>query len=131
MIRRHPRSTRTDTLFPYTTLFRSLNFSSLRQVTFNSGRRLQDGTVSFEFKEEEKTGNVKLPPQIKLALPVFRGDAAAYKITARLKYVIKDGALAIWFELERPDLVIDDAYQHVIADVATQTGIEVFRGMPA
>src|SRR3546814_19502373 len=24
MIRRHPRSTRTDTLFPYTTLFRSL-----------------------------------------------------------------------------------------------------------
>src|SRR3546814_9266379 len=72
----------------------ALNFSSLRQVTFNSGRRLQDGTVSFEFKEEEKTGNVKLPPQIKLALPVFRGDAAAYKITARLKYVIKDGALA-------------------------------------
>src|SRR3546814_3144305 len=32
----------------------ALNFSSLRQVTFNSGRRLQDGTVSFEFKEEEK-----------------------------------------------------------------------------
>src|SRR3546814_20986987 len=26
MIRRPPRSTRTDTLFPYTTLFRSLNF---------------------------------------------------------------------------------------------------------
>src|SRR3546814_12844048 len=25
MIRRHPRSTRTDTLFPYTTLFRSLH----------------------------------------------------------------------------------------------------------
>src|SRR3546814_8868160 len=32
MIRRPPRSTRTDTLFPYTTLFRSLN-----QFT-NSGR---------------------------------------------------------------------------------------------
>src|SRR3546814_15600086 len=26
MIRRPPRSTRTDTLFPYTTLFRSVNF---------------------------------------------------------------------------------------------------------
>src|SRR3546814_18784175 len=26
MIRRHPRSTRTDTLFPYTTLFRSRDF---------------------------------------------------------------------------------------------------------
>src|SRR3546814_6889227 len=32
MIRRPPRSTRTDTLFPYTTLFRSLNL-------FDSGRR--------------------------------------------------------------------------------------------
>src|SRR3546814_1594701 len=30
MIRRPPRSTRTDTLFPYTTLFRSTNHSSFR-----------------------------------------------------------------------------------------------------
>src|SRR3546814_19780850 len=29
MIRRPPRSTRTDTLFPYTTLFRSLGFSTV------------------------------------------------------------------------------------------------------
>src|SRR3546814_4723835 len=29
MIRRPPRSTRTDTLFPYTTLFRSANFSGM------------------------------------------------------------------------------------------------------
>src|SRR3546814_20408754 len=27
MIRRHPRSTRTDTLFPYTTLFRSMGIA--------------------------------------------------------------------------------------------------------
>src|SRR3546814_11416019 len=31
MIRRHPRSTRTDTLFPYTTLFRSLTPSAVSQ----------------------------------------------------------------------------------------------------
>src|SRR3546814_3424526 len=39
MIRRPPRSTRTDTLFPYTTLFRSLSAQpgfSLRQVWFVS-----------------------------------------------------------------------------------------------
>src|SRR3546814_16506401 len=30
MIRRPPRSTRTDTLFPYTTLFRSVNDAPLR-----------------------------------------------------------------------------------------------------
>src|SRR3546814_6591181 len=32
MIRRPPRSTRTDTLFPYTTLFRSVDFSLRRNV---------------------------------------------------------------------------------------------------
>src|SRR3546814_6120781 len=34
MIRRPPRSTRTDTLFPYTTLFRSLRTSPRRQFSF-------------------------------------------------------------------------------------------------
>src|SRR3546814_14053564 len=32
MIRRPPRSTRTDTLFPYTTLFRSLQFGSAMKI---------------------------------------------------------------------------------------------------
>src|SRR3546814_13754426 len=35
MIRRPPRSTRTDTLFPYTTLFRSSNLSSAVEVQAN------------------------------------------------------------------------------------------------
>src|SRR3546814_2284841 len=32
MIRRPPRSTRTDTLFPYTTLFRSVNYLGYRST---------------------------------------------------------------------------------------------------
>src|SRR3546814_14039573 len=37
MIRRPPRSTRTDTLFPYTTLFRSLHFDrGLESVDFDA-----------------------------------------------------------------------------------------------
>src|SRR3546814_17093226 len=34
MIRRPPRSTRTDTLFPYTTLFRSRNMGLLKKTAF-------------------------------------------------------------------------------------------------
>src|SRR3546814_5442852 len=38
MIRRPPRSTRTDTLFPYTTLFRSIGFGILLVITaFSNG----------------------------------------------------------------------------------------------
>src|SRR3546814_4968064 len=34
MIRRPPRSTRTDTLFPYTTLFRSINLMQIEDLGF-------------------------------------------------------------------------------------------------
>src|SRR3546814_7641930 len=48
MIRRPPRSTRTDTLFPYTTLFRSWpcgvgNFLSVNSFCGRSSRILADG----------------------------------------------------------------------------------------
>src|SRR3546814_2711420 len=39
MIRRPPRSNRTDTLFPYTTLFRSLSSSSQSAVMARGGAR--------------------------------------------------------------------------------------------
>src|SRR3546814_2840375 len=39
MIRRPPRSTRTDTLFPYTTLFRSCAITSGAGSTVKAGRR--------------------------------------------------------------------------------------------
>src|SRR3546814_17482809 len=44
MIRRPPRSTRTDTLFPYTTLFRSLPHLHCRSSRFLAGR---SGVVRF------------------------------------------------------------------------------------
>src|SRR3546814_9704438 len=42
MIRRPPRSTRTDTLFPYTTLFRSLD-SLLQAAAVTAGAGLERG----------------------------------------------------------------------------------------
>src|SRR3546814_1852047 len=44
MIRRPPRSTRTDTLFPYTTLFRSLEtLGSLNALAFDKTGTLTEG----------------------------------------------------------------------------------------
>src|SRR3546814_19709967 len=46
MIRRPPRSTRTDTLFPYTTLFRSLLQIPQVQAGLPEGRRV--GVITFD-----------------------------------------------------------------------------------
>src|SRR3546814_7035888 len=78
MIRRPPRSTRTDTLFPYTTLFRSAwvaetmpLLNRARYVT-ETGARMNDAEVAEFLGEAWKTiatGAAELPGQ-------FRGTGA-------------------------------------------------------
>src|SRR3546814_2929855 len=49
MIRRPPRSTRTDTLFPYTTLFRSGDSNNLaRALNFSAAPEVETPTFSVE-----------------------------------------------------------------------------------
>src|SRR3546814_10240758 len=63
MIRRPPRSTRTDTLFPYTTLFRSFNVSSYAEDN-QSDVVLLEGSVSISAKAEDNGdgNNIMLEP---------------------------------------------------------------------
>src|SRR3546814_14864224 len=53
MIRRPPRSTRTDTLFPYTTLFRSYQHQRLR---FGIGIHSIGPAVGFDFSVSKAAG---------------------------------------------------------------------------
>src|SRR3546814_7816918 len=65
MIRRPPRSTRTDTLFPYTTLFRSIvpPFSIIdldyktKQVRFKLGK-IQNGYYRVGVEAQDTYGNI-------------------------------------------------------------------------
>src|SRR3546814_12453474 len=54
MIRRPPRSTRTDTLFPYTTLFRSVGYL-MQELVF----RVESDLHFFLGPDEPFTGNVR------------------------------------------------------------------------
>src|SRR3546814_3667629 len=68
MIRRPPRSTRTDTLFPYTTLFRSLSTSD---VCPRCASRLEEGAAP------PNAGNA---PAVGTAAPADSGHAPADSI---------------------------------------------------
>src|SRR3546814_4994419 len=63
MIRRPPRSTRTDTLFPYTTLFRSARIAAAEQVEERPRHRLQslmDGLARIELARLEQPRHVAI-----------------------------------------------------------------------
>src|SRR3546814_1903035 len=70
MIRRPPRSTRTDTLFPYTTLFRSPRGNQPSVASAALLRRPQNRTIPFKTAgaacetDEGAFGNGPCPPRI-------------------------------------------------------------------
>src|SRR3546814_9307061 len=74
MIRRPPRSTRTDTLFPYTTLFRSQQLLGRLAVHFNFdqgielGEALQDPRQKTHHRSEEHTSELQSLMRISYAV---------------------------------------------------------------
>src|SRR3546814_7834846 len=59
MIRRPPRSTRTDTLFPYTTLFRSLARAALVRMAFDGQGHRWIGVQPSRERSEEHTSELQ------------------------------------------------------------------------
>src|SRR3546814_7743361 len=83
MIRRPPRSTRTDTLFPYTTLFRSgRNHIRVKRddVTFTS--KLIDG----RFPDYEAVVPIGADREVKIDREVFRAALQRAAILSNEKY---------------------------------------------
>src|SRR3546814_13466691 len=77
MIRRPPRSTRTDTLFPYTTLFRSLScsMSEVRPTEVEADRfvapaaRLMAGSLQAQGEKTERKAPRRFQSLLGVALP--------------------------------------------------------------
>src|SRR3546814_12764733 len=93
MIRRPPRSTRTDTLFPYTTLFRSHDLSKWMRVQLDGGvisGEGEDAKRLFSEKRQKEMWSVLTPipisepsvPQLAAAQPNFRGYGEGWVLTA-------------------------------------------------
>src|SRR3546814_14277699 len=123
MIRRPPRSTRTDTLFPYTTLFRSCAAAVAAARRAVTGRKvevvLDGGTLTIEWLENghvEMTGPVATAFHGELngtllpcAHPAFSPSAAAstptnpksYAATPRLLAQPKPSSIGTASETER------------------------------
>jgi uncharacterized protein YfdQ (DUF2303 family) len=98
-----------------------------RDVTFRSAIRLHDGMTQFRFEENDAAqGAVSLPPMIKLGIVPFEGTPH-YGVDARVRYRLHDGKLSLWYDLVRPDKIVEDAFAGVENDIRTALTIG---GMP-
>src|SRR3546814_7872131 len=86
MIRRPPRSTRTDTLFPYTTLFRSLGIGGIqRQGDADLGQPLRGG---LQPRQHAAGGlDIAVPQQAVGAAGIVLGGEAAAELAPDLLFI--------------------------------------------
>src|SRR3546814_2872639 len=111
MIRRPPRSTRTDTLFPYTTLFRSLD---LRCTMRGVQAKAKDGSVTTTLTLEARP---LIPPELSRLNDLAGNLAYAWDRDIRRVFWRLDHRL--WIECENnPKLVLRRVSQAVLQQVA-------------
>lgn len=101
-------------------------------INFNSAKRLQDGQTQLTYNEviEAKAGAdgaLQIPQKFELGLRIFK-NGEGYKLTARLKYRIHSGNVKFWYELERPERAIEDAFMGYVETVREQSGYTVLIG---
>lgn len=110
----------------------ALTFEANQDLRFKSAIRLQNGGVQMSFVQDDDAQTLQkmqVFDRFSIGIPVFwNGDA--YRIDARLRYRVRDGRLTFWFELIRPDKVLESATQTLIAQIREKTGNPFFFGLP-
>lgn len=103
-------------------------------INFSSAKRLQDGQTQLAYSEtiDAKAGAdgaLKIPQTFALGLRIFK-NGEGYKLTARLKYRLNGGAVKFWYELERPERAVEEAFKGYVTQVAGESGYVVLMGKP-
>lgn len=110
----------------------ALSFEANQDMRFKSAIRLQNGGVQMSFVQDDDSqtlAKMQLFDRFAIGIPVFwSGDA--YRVDARLRYRVRDGKLTFWFELIRPDKVLESATTTLIEQIRNTTGSPFFFGDP-
>lgn len=105
----------------------SKTLQAKKKVDFKSAVALNNGDVQFTYNEttDASAGQISVPQTFTLGIPVFEGGPA-YSVTARLRYRINDeGKLHMWYDLLRPQRMVEDAFSEVEKSIREQLGDSV------
>lgn len=104
------------------------------RAVIKEAKNLSTGEAQFTFDSEHTDGDGKpllLPTMFSITIPVFARSTILERLIARFRYRKTHGeGLVFWYELWRPDLTFETAFNEVLADVAAQTQVPIYAGSP-
>lgn len=103
------------------------------RAVIKEARNLSSGEAQFTFDSEHTDGDGKpltLPNMFSITIPVFARSPDAFRLIARFRYRKTGEGLLFWYELWRPDLTFETAFNEAVAKVGAETALPVFVGSP-
>ncbi|KAG1439574.1 hypothetical protein G6F57_019347 [Rhizopus arrhizus] len=108
----------------------ALAFEASSEKRIRSAVRLQSGGVQIEHVDTDDAATVSRMQafdRFRLGLaPFWRGDS--YPLEAKLRYRNTGGGLSLWYDLVRPDRVVDHAVEEMLAQIEATTAIKPIFG---
>lgn len=103
-------------------------------INFSSSKHLQNGQVQLGYTENidaraGANGALQIPKIFTLGMRVFK-NGEGYKLQARLKFRLNSGTVKFWYELDRPERVIEAAFQGYTDTLREKSGYTVLLGTP-
>lgn len=103
-------------------------------INFSSAKRLQNGQVQLQYTENidaraGANGAMEIPKDFTLGLRIFK-NGQGYIVRARLKYRLHGGSIKFWYELDRVERAIEDAFAGYVHTLREVSGYQVLLGTP-
>lgn len=110
------------------------SFQASTSVEFKAAHRLASGQVNLQYTENGgaragEHGDIEIPTEFTISVAPFEGHDP-YDLTARFRYRIRNGELALSYHLVRPDDVLRQAFLDYVDTVDNAIEAPVFRGRP-
>lgn len=110
----------------------ALSLQSNNEVKWKSAVRLDNGAVHLEFRDDAKAmagkdGSLEIPELFKLRMAVFRGLEENI-IEARFRYRLRSGGITLFYQLVRPQKLVDAMVLDAMDKVKSETELPVFDG---
>ncbi|UZW54037.1 YfdQ family protein [Sphingobium sp. JS3065] len=103
------------------------------RAVIKEAKNLSTGEAQFTFDSEHTDGDGKpltLPTMFSITIPVFARSTEVFRLIARFRYRKTSDGLLFWYELWRPDLTFETAFNEALEEVASKTSLPIFVGAP-